>query len=240
MEPDRSVRARGLAATAALVVGYLSVSGLLAWGTAGAVGAVREPGPTSVDAALALTAAAGGWLVLSWLTALTVLTCSPPPSPGWAPGRTAGRRRSHRGPAAGWPVPCSGSPSRARRSPPGCRSPQPCRPRSPSPPPAPASTASTGPAALPGTEGLDRPGRRRTGRVDAGPPRRAAPAGRPQPFPRPARREHTADRPRRARGGGGPPRRQPLGHRRPAPGRGRLGRRDRRRHGRGGTPRTPR
>ena len=74
MEPDRSVRARGLAATAALVVGYLSVSGLLAWGTAGAVGAVREPGPASVDAALALAAAAGGWLVLSWLTALTVLT----------------------------------------------------------------------------------------------------------------------------------------------------------------------
>jgi nucleoid-associated protein YgaU len=74
MSPDRVIRARGLAATVGLVVGHLAVSGLLIWGTGGAMAAVRRPGPASVDAALALVAAAGGWLVLSWLTAVTVLT----------------------------------------------------------------------------------------------------------------------------------------------------------------------
>jgi len=62
MQPDRSVRVRGLGVAAALVLGYLSVSGLLAWGTAGAVAPIREPGPTSVDAALASRLRpAAGW-----------------------------------------------------------------------------------------------------------------------------------------------------------------------------------
>jgi nucleoid-associated protein YgaU len=67
-------RARGLTASATLVLGYLAVSGLLGWGTAGAWTAVHAPGPASIDAALALTAAAAAWLALTWLTAVTVLT----------------------------------------------------------------------------------------------------------------------------------------------------------------------
>ncbi len=155
MQPDRSVRARGLAATAALVVGYLSVSGLLAWGTAGAVASVREPGPASVDAALALAAAAGGWLVLSWLTALTVLTVLTAAIAGL--GSRAHRRASALAPracrrlagallgltVAGAPL-ATGLPVAA------------ALPTSVAVATAPAATSSSGPA-LPGTEGLDRP-----------------------------------------------------------------------------------
>jgi nucleoid-associated protein YgaU len=74
VKDDTPARGRGVATSAALVLGYLTVSGLLAWGTAGAWAAVHAPGPVAVDAALALTAAVGAWLALTWLTAVTVLT----------------------------------------------------------------------------------------------------------------------------------------------------------------------
>ena len=156
MEPDRSVRARGLAVTAALVVGYLCLSGLLAWGTAGAAETVREPGPTSVDAALALAAAAGAWLALSWLTALTVLTVLTAAIAG------LGSRAHHRAAAlapracrrlaavllgltvAGVPL-ATGLPVAA------------ALPASVAAATTAPGTPSTNPAEMPGTEGLDRP-----------------------------------------------------------------------------------
>ena len=238
MQPDRSVRARGLAATAALVVGYLAVSGLLAWGTAGAVAPVREPGPASVDAALALAAAAGGWLVLSWLTALTVLTVLTAAIAGL--GSRAHRRASALAPracrrlagallgltVAGAPL-ATGLPVAA------------ALPTSVASRPLPPATSSPGPA-LPGTEGLDRPA--------AGVPASWTPDRPAVPHRQGARSRSlvrlVASTPRTGnavleevvvrRGD------TPLGHRGPAPGR-RCRRPPRSRpSGRGGTPRTPR
>lgn len=68
-----SVRTRGLLGTAALVTAYAVVTALLLWGTAGALTAVRDPGPAAADALVALLAAGAAWLVLSWLTAVTLL-----------------------------------------------------------------------------------------------------------------------------------------------------------------------
>jgi nucleoid-associated protein YgaU len=68
------MRSRALAAASLLLAGHLAASGLLVWATAGVSGAVRAPGPASVDALLAVTAAVGAWVALTWLTTLTVLT----------------------------------------------------------------------------------------------------------------------------------------------------------------------
>ena len=155
MQPGRSLRTRGLAAAAALALGYLAVSGLLAWGTGGAVAAVREPGPASVDAALALAAAVGGWLVLSGLAGLTLLTVLTAVIAGLG-------SRAHRRTAALTPRACrrlagallgltvagapltTGVPVAAALPTSAIAA-------------APAATSSTDPAALPGAEGLDRP-----------------------------------------------------------------------------------
>jgi nucleoid-associated protein YgaU len=74
MDDHSIARRRAFAAAGLLLLGHLAASGLLAWATAGVYGAVRAPGPASFDALLALTAAAGAWVALSWLTTLTALT----------------------------------------------------------------------------------------------------------------------------------------------------------------------
>ncbi|MEO7981021.1 MAG: hypothetical protein ABI807_09045 [Sporichthyaceae bacterium] len=70
---ERTVRARGLAAAAVLALGHVGATVALLWGTGGAVGAVRAPGPAGADALVTLAAAAGAWAVLTWLAASTLV-----------------------------------------------------------------------------------------------------------------------------------------------------------------------
>jgi nucleoid-associated protein YgaU len=66
-------RVRGLAAAALLLLGFAALTAMLGWGTGGAVASVRATGPAPVDAAVALAAALGAWLVLGWLVGSTVV-----------------------------------------------------------------------------------------------------------------------------------------------------------------------
>lgn len=61
------------AALAVTGCGYLVVSLLLHWSTAGLVLQVQATGPAPLDAQIGLTAAAAGWLVLTWLGISTLL-----------------------------------------------------------------------------------------------------------------------------------------------------------------------
>jgi nucleoid-associated protein YgaU len=65
--PARDVRLRGFGGAALLVLGFTGLTTVLTWGTGGAVAAVRAPGSAPVDAAVALAAALGAWLLLAWL-----------------------------------------------------------------------------------------------------------------------------------------------------------------------------
>src|SRR5690349_11202141 len=67
------VRRRGLLGSAALVAAYAAGTALLLWGTAGALTAVRAPGPAAADALVTLLAAGVAWLVLSWLSAVLLV-----------------------------------------------------------------------------------------------------------------------------------------------------------------------
>jgi len=62
--------------------GYLTVSLLLQWASSGLATTVRAHGPAPLDAQIGLAAAAGGWLVLTWLTlsALWALAAGPAPT----------------------------------------------------------------------------------------------------------------------------------------------------------------
>jgi len=66
-------RLRGVLLTTAVLASYATTTTLLGWGTAGAVTTVRTPGTAPLDAVLGLAAAAGAWVVLSWLTATGTL-----------------------------------------------------------------------------------------------------------------------------------------------------------------------
>ncbi len=68
------IRLRAVAAGGLLLLGHLTGTCLLAWATAGVYDAVRAPGPAPFDALVALAAALGAWVALSWLTFLTTLT----------------------------------------------------------------------------------------------------------------------------------------------------------------------
>ncbi len=71
---NQGTRGRGLAATALLLAGYAALTALLGWGTQGALAAVRAPGAAPLDAAVALTAALGAWLLLSLLVGSIAVT----------------------------------------------------------------------------------------------------------------------------------------------------------------------
>ena len=64
--------ARGGAAAVAVLLGHTAATGLLLWGSTGALDVVRAPGPAPLSAEVALAAAVGAWGVLTWLTAVTV------------------------------------------------------------------------------------------------------------------------------------------------------------------------
>jgi nucleoid-associated protein YgaU len=93
-----SERTRGLLSAAGLLVGHLGCTALLAWGSRGAVDAVRGPSGPTVDSAVAVAAAVGAWAVLSWLTLVTVLALLTAAVAGI--GSAAHRRVARRTPVA--------------------------------------------------------------------------------------------------------------------------------------------
>jgi nucleoid-associated protein YgaU len=71
---NHRVRTRGLTAAALLLLGYAAVTALLGWATGGALAAVRAAGAAPPDAAVALVAALGAWVVLGVLVGSAVVT----------------------------------------------------------------------------------------------------------------------------------------------------------------------
>ena len=61
---------------------YLAVSVLLQWSSSGLATTVRADGPAPLDAQIGLAAAAGGWLVLTWLAFSTLVALAAGPAPG--------------------------------------------------------------------------------------------------------------------------------------------------------------
>ena len=76
-----NVNSRRLAALVMTGTGYTTVSLLLQWSTSGLGTAVRADGPAPLDAQIGLAAAAGGWLVLTWLTLSTLWALAAGPAP---------------------------------------------------------------------------------------------------------------------------------------------------------------
>lgn len=76
-----NVRSRRLAALVTTGTGYVTVSLLLQWSSAGLGTTVRADGPAPLDAQIGLAAAAGGWLVLTWLTLSTLIALAAGPAP---------------------------------------------------------------------------------------------------------------------------------------------------------------
>ncbi len=66
-------RLRGGSAALLLMAGHAGVTGLLVWGTAGALAGLRDAATPPVGTAVALAAGVGAWAVLSWLTVATAL-----------------------------------------------------------------------------------------------------------------------------------------------------------------------
>ncbi|HSR22457.1 MAG TPA: LysM domain-containing protein [Candidatus Eisenbacteria bacterium] len=64
---------RRVLAVVAPPAAHLAATGLLAWGGAGPLHAARGPGRLGFEEALALTAAAAAWCVLTWLTLGTLV-----------------------------------------------------------------------------------------------------------------------------------------------------------------------
>jgi nucleoid-associated protein YgaU len=65
---------RGLLVVGGLVVGYAAVTALLLWGSAGAAATVGAPGPATADAYVVVAAAAGAWLLLTWLVGVALVS----------------------------------------------------------------------------------------------------------------------------------------------------------------------
>lgn len=78
---------RRLAALTVTATGYLAVSLLLHWSASGLTAQVRADGPAPLDAQIGVTAAAAGWLVLTWLGVSTLLALAMV-----GPGASSGRR----------------------------------------------------------------------------------------------------------------------------------------------------
>lgn len=71
---DRNIRRRGVGAALLVAAAHGVATGVLSWGSAGALAAVRGPGQAGPDALVAVGAAGAAWLVLTWLAVGTLLT----------------------------------------------------------------------------------------------------------------------------------------------------------------------